>query len=630
MVNLIYIHIGDNLPNYIFDSIYQSLLVSPDTKIYVILNDSLIVNFKNTISTLNINLYLKNPINIDIHIECIPISILKIPQAHINFINNLPDEIKQFRNSFWISTTTRFFYIESFMEIFNISDSYHIENDIMIYEHLDRIPIKKDKMYMVKDAPNRVVPSILFIPNSLHLNKLNKHIIKSLSQSTQLLNDMDLLGSYSADHIAYFPFDFIDDNNSYIMDGAAIGQYLGGIDPRNIPITDNNKQSEELIRINNPTRGFINETCNFKPNSIIIFKKNVYVDNLKIPIELFYGQKEEYNVNKIKQINNLHIHSKQLYQFSSLNSLKYNDLITGDRILTLCDFVLLTEDIFHYHKNLENFIDINKVIIIKKFSTVNTSVLNTYFEECNKQTINLFVYTHILEHFISFILPHLNPQLSFNIYTHNSDHEVKDIHINEIFKYGYIKNVYAQNISYYHPQVQLLPIGIANSMFTHGDLVSLYTTMSQTYNKNKTHGLYININPNTYPYRYTVLEAIKSRPNSFKIATSRPYKEYLKELSQHRFCLCIRGNGIACHREWECYYLGVIPVIINNNDCNTTVYIQYLKELNLPFYEIKGETLDVLDNFSDDFFNEDLYKKVLLKCGTAFFNNPALKLLHYK
>ena len=57
--NLIYIHIGENLPPYIYDSIYQSLLVSPQTKIYVILNDSNIDAFRGVISTLNLNLYLK-------------------------------------------------------------------------------------------------------------------------------------------------------------------------------------------------------------------------------------------------------------------------------------------------------------------------------------------------------------------------------------------------------------------------------------------------------------------------------------------------------------------------------------------------------------------------------------------
>jgi hypothetical protein len=626
MINLVYIHIGDNLPNYIFDSIYQSLLVSPNNKIYVILNDSLIDNFRNNISTFNINLYLNKPIHVDIHIECIPLSILKMPQEYSQFINNLPDTTKQFRDSFWISTTARFFFIESLMELFKLRNVYHIENDIMIYEDLKEIRLDKNKLYMVKDSYNRVIPSILFIPDSSHLNRLNVYMIKTLKQSNQLINDMQLLGSYTANHLDYFPFDFSNDS-SFIMDGAAIGQYIGGIDPRNIPDFENKTlQEQQLLRINNPTKGFINETCTFKPNSINIFKKYFHLNNVNFPIELFYGQQENGNNIQLKQINNLHIHSKQLYQFSSLNNLKFNELISGDRIISICDFVLLTQDIFAYHKNLDKFIDINKIIIVKNFQTINIQALNTYFKETNKKNIKLFIYTHILDQFITFILPHLNDSLSYILYLHNSDHEVKEHHVKSLTQYNYISKVYAQNISFYHKQFNLLPIGIANSMFKHGDLISLYTVMSESYYKKKTHNLYININPTTYAYRHTVLVDINKKPNDFIVSESKPYKEYLEELAQHKFCLCIRGNGIACHREWECYYLGVIPVIINNKFSNTSVYIKYLQELQLPFYEIKEDTLD---RYTDDFFNEELYKKIISKCNSTPFNLPAIKLLYY-
>ena len=163
-------------------------------------------------------------------------------------------------------------------------------------------------------------------------------------------------------------------------------------------------------------------------------------------------------------------------------------------------------------------------------------------------------------------------------------------------------------------------------MFKHGNLVSLYTVMSESYYKKKTRSLYININTRTYPYRQTVLQDINQRPDDFVISGSKPYKDYLEELSQHRFCLCVRGNGIACHREWECYYLGVIPVIINNQFTNMSVYIKYLQDLQLPFYEIKEETLD---RYTDDFFNEELYKKIMSKYNSTAFNLPSIKLSYY-
>jgi hypothetical protein len=72
----------------------------------------------------------------------------------------------------------------------------------------------------------------------------------------------------------------------YIFDAAAMGQYLGGIDPRNHP---------------GDTRGFVNETC--------VIKYNTY----KFTWE---NQKPHIIINDIKfLIFNLHIHHKNLHDF---------------------------------------------------------------------------------------------------------------------------------------------------------------------------------------------------------------------------------------------------------------------------------------------------------------------------
>ena len=83
---------------------------------------------------------------------------------------------------------------------------------------------------------------------------------------------------------------------NYIFDGPALGQFLGGVDPRNC--------KENTI-------GFINETCDFKPYPSIcdIYFKNE--NSLKIP----YIKSKETNIEQ--QIVNLHIHCKELHKFSS-------------------------------------------------------------------------------------------------------------------------------------------------------------------------------------------------------------------------------------------------------------------------------------------------------------------------
>jgi hypothetical protein len=305
------------------------------------------------------------------------------------------------------------------------------------------------------------------------------------------------------------------------------------------------------------------------------------------------------------------------------NILKTEDIISGDRILSLCDFVLCTVEICNFHRNIEKFIDINRLIIMESFDLIK---LNKDFNELNKNTIKLFIYTHILDSFVKFILPHLDIRLNFVLYLHNSDDGLDKLHIDALLNAKHIEKVYSQNISIYSPnKIKLLPIGIANSMWNHGDIGSLYNTINKTYYLKKTRGIYININRTTFPYRYTVLNELKNRVGEFDIVTvSKPYNEYLQELSTHRFCLCVRGNGISCHREWESLYLGVIPVIVNNKYANIDAYVKYLKDLNLPFFEIKEENFD---NYNDEFFNEELYKTIMSSCNNY---SEALKLNFYK
>jgi hypothetical protein len=76
----------------------------------------------------------------------------------------------------------------------------------------------------------------------------------------------------------------------YIFDAAAIGQYVGGVDPRNCQ---------------GDTRGFVNETCVIKyaDEGVVIWKTED--DNVKRPFL-------QRNNHQVIPIFNLHIHSKAL------------------------------------------------------------------------------------------------------------------------------------------------------------------------------------------------------------------------------------------------------------------------------------------------------------------------------
>jgi hypothetical protein len=624
---LIYIHIGKTLPSYIYDSIYQTLVVSK-TKIYVLIDDTLIQNFLSVLQKFNTNIDMVN---------CIPLSILNGSlniSRYSDYVNKLPQNTITFRDNFWISTTSRFFYIEQFIKLFCIQNAFHIENDVMLYEDLNIIKenvCTKKSIYMVQDCEIRVVPSIIFIPNITNIIELNNFILEKLETSNEFLNDMNLLGMYK--NKEKFPFTFNEQSN-YIFDGAAIGQYLGGVDPNNLPTQS--LKLEKLKYLVNPSKGFINETCDFKVDkNIQFFRKPMIIESFNEPIDLIYGNKQINYENKLKQVANLHIHSKQLSQFSSIFNVKYTDIITGDRILGLVDFIISTPDIYNYHKNTEEFV--NKFILVTNFENVNVDNINKYFNDTvsvSKQaepyTLKLFIYTHILDNFIKYIYQKLSKKIKYIIYLHNSDHIFgeSDLHKNFILDDN-IKHVYAQNLNLQtkllqqkeirrlYNKVTLLPIGLANSMFKHGDLMSLYTVMSLSYKFKKNKSIYININGNTFPYRKEVLNKLE-KSNISMTFEPKPFKEYLEELSNYKFCLCLRGNGIDTHRFYESICLGTIPVIINNKYTNMLGFTQHLKKLGLPFYEITDDSLDIIIKkyFETDFFNEQLYNKIKKLSGS--------------
>ena len=251
----------------------------------------------NDIVLITEKLFFKN-IDENLNIQLIDVNELNSEYLE-QFQNNLQLD-RSYRNGFWHHCSMRFVYIYEYMKKNNITDVIHIENDIMIYENLDNIKdiFDKDKIYLSFDNIDRVIPSIMYINNYSNLKIiLDNYDIKS--------NDMVNLGKYyNSPLVEPFPIISIDNDENYfnknfkyfnsIFDGAAMGQYLGGIDKLNDP---------------NNTIGFINETC--------IIKYNNYKFHWKKINEL-WNPYLEINNNLIK-INNLHIHSKALEKFLSDN-----------------------------------------------------------------------------------------------------------------------------------------------------------------------------------------------------------------------------------------------------------------------------------------------------------------------
>ena len=664
MSSLVYVHIGDNIPECLYDSLYQTLLFNNNgkdvnknkvNKIYVIISESIAGEFINNVNKFNISELLKQDRNYNNMVEVISLEYLTEHLKKSDSFNKYTDIMRdkfpgsdKFRNGFWVSTTSRFFYIGALIELYKLENVFHIENDVIIYDNISKffdyieynnnntIKSNVDWIYMVQDSPNRVIPSIMYFPNFKSINGLNDFIVDNLKNSREFMNDMNILGRFGLKK--QFPCDAdadadnntINNKSNYIFDGAAIGQYLGGVDPSNLP----DYSKKPIYKYVNPSKGFINETSTFKPDTCMYKKKLAISDYTKKPIGIYICKKS--NDIRINRIANLHIHSKQLYQFSSVFDYNFKDIITGDRVISLCDFVLSVKELYNNHKNIEKYA--KDVILIKDVNNVNFLSLNNFFteryiEKCKNdnpdKNIKIFIYTHMLEYFTKCIAPKLNRQLTYVIYTHNSDDSFNDRH-KDLLDMEWINCIYSQNIEYkIDDKLKFLPIGIANSMWNHGNLYNLYTVMKDCYKYKKSKNIYVNINPNTYNYRREILSKINDT-GKLNLTKAKNHKSYLEELSEYRFCLAIRGNGIDTHRFWESLYLGVIPVIINNSITNCNNFVEYLKMEKVPFYEIKEDDMDkIMEIYTDDFFNQDLYRDILDKLDTNIYSLDTCKLKHY-
>jgi len=212
----------------------------------------------------------------------------------------------QFRGGFWALTSARFFYLYEFMRKYAIENVVHLENDVLIYYNIDILDkmVDKSKLYLPFDTFHRNIASIMFIPNC--------NIFKAILDRYDFAkNDMENFSiiQKQTDLIDHFPIFITDlacspeyqfvtrgfENFHMIFDAAAIGQYLGGVDPRNI---------------SGDTRGFVNETCIIKYDQYqFIWNTISNINRPFIVISQCEGDTRSY------PIFNLHIHSKALERF---------------------------------------------------------------------------------------------------------------------------------------------------------------------------------------------------------------------------------------------------------------------------------------------------------------------------
>lgn len=238
-----------------------------------------------------------------------------------------------------------------------------------------------------------------------------------------------------------------------------------------------------------------------------------------------------------------------------------NEIVTGEKIQQIAQIYLGGEDDFKY----------NPRIWEQKEKHV---VIETIVEEFENPSI-VFCYSHRIFTLSEKIIFFKN---NFVLITHNSDQDIEKRHeIQKILDCPKLLKWYGQNVVYHNEKLHYLPIGMANSMWIHGNLnifenADFYNSLSA---KNKKTYFQFNIGTNR-----------SKRENCFNVFNGKleflnsiPPTDNLWRLKDYEFCICPEGNGVDSHRLWECLYVKTVPIVINSP------FIETLKKYNskLPF-----------------------------------------------
>lgn len=220
--------------------------------------------------------------------------------------------------------------------------------------------------------------------------------------------------------------------------------------------------------------------------------------------------------------------------------------------------------------------------------------LNTLSSSWNNPRI-VFCYSHRLDQFME-ILPWL--ENDFILVSHNSDGNVTEKYI-PLLQHPKLLFWHAQNVLLSHPKLGSLPIGIANSMWPHGNQDILSHVIAK--NHTKINSVFFNFSVHTNPSeRIPCYEALKEK---LVWQPTVGFQEYLETMATYKYAICPPGNGADCHRIWECIYLGVIPILLRS-----------------PFTEwIHSKFPSILLDTWDD-FNEELTQMYISPTYEIFFD----------
>lgn len=237
----------------------------------------------------------------------------------------------------------------------------------------------------------------------------------------------------------------------------------------------------------------------------------------------------------------------------------------------------------------------------------------------DSSSIVLFVFSHEIERFIEQVQPLLT--WSVVLVLHNSDAIVDQDVLSRLSPH--VRHVFAQNLTAPSNVRHIsVPIGIANSPYTHGDRNRVdFTSRFATFPEWKKDMCYFGFHVETnVPRRKLCKDTLDTSSWLTWQSPNKPFQPYLFDLLRHKYAVCPEGNGVDTHRFWECLYLGVVPIV-----CPTQSSVEFRSFLtNWPLEDMPVLVVSSWSDLSLTLLSElhpELWRRFTVPSALAKWNN---------
>lgn len=167
-----------------------------------------------------------------------------------------------FRGGFWLHVVERFFVLRQFMDHSSLDALFHAELDVLVFDLSDvarACDSHGSGIFAVMDDPSRALASLFYCNSKADFD----HFLRfALSQPT-MRNEMEMIGEYLQSHPSRghaLPSDRFFDPDAHplspsgvpdqigLFDANALGQWVFGLDPRNVKYRVTNHYWNEMAK----------------------------------------------------------------------------------------------------------------------------------------------------------------------------------------------------------------------------------------------------------------------------------------------------------------------------------------------------------------------------------------------